>query len=151
MGKLGRLSIGFCLLAALAFAAQCFGQSSLVGEWEGTLNAGGNEVHIAWHVTAGAAGVVTSTFDNKDEGVYGIKVKDLVLTGSKLTLAIDDQVEVNGSAANIRGTFDGTVSADGNEVTGTWTQTDPQEEPPAEIHFKRSAPQAPSTPATPKN
>jgi hypothetical protein len=150
MGKLRRMSIGLCLLAALAFAGKCFGQSSLVGDWEGTLNAGGNEVHLAWHVTATADGGITSTFDNKDEGVYGIKVKETVLKDSKLTLTVDDQVEVNGSSVNIRGAFEGVVSADGSEVSGTWTQTDPQEQPPAEIHLKRNAAQASPAAAAPK-
>lgn len=139
MRRLRRTSVGLCILAVLLWAGRCFGQASLVGDWEGTLNAGGNEAHLVWHVTAGADGAVTSTFDNKDEGVSGIKVKEMALNGSKLTLSVDDQMEVNGETVNIRGTFEGTVSADGNEVTGTWTQTDPQEQPPVEIHLKRSA------------
>jgi hypothetical protein len=151
MGKLRRMSIGLCLLAVLALAGRCYGQSSLVGEWEGTLDANGNELHLVWHVVAGADGAITSTFDNKDEGVSGIKVKEMVLNGSKLTLTVDDQMEVNGSAVNIRGSFEGTVSADGNEVTGTWTQTDPQEEPPTQIQFKRTAGQTVPTAAAPKS
>jgi uncharacterized protein len=126
-------------------------QASLAGEWEGVLNANGNDVHLAWHVTAAADGTVTSTFDNKDEGVMGIKAKITAFKDSKLSIAVDDQIEMNGSMVNIRGTFEATVSADGNEVTGTWTQTDPQEAPPMDLHFKRAgAPAAPAA-AAPKN
>jgi hypothetical protein len=114
----------------------CRAQASLAGDWEGILNASGTEVHVAWHVTAAADGTVTSTIENKDEGVSGIKVKQAELKDSKLTFTVDDQIEVNGETVNVKGTFEGTVSADGNEVTGTWTQMEP-EQPPMEIHFKR--------------
>jgi hypothetical protein len=137
----------FILAALLVFlsGSLCRAQASLAGEWEGVLETGGNEVHLAWHVTAAPDGTITTTFDNKDEGVMGIKAKITSFKDSKLSIAVDDQVEVNGQALNIRGSFEGTVSADGSEVSGTWTQTDPQEEAPMELHFKRAA--APAAPA----
>jgi uncharacterized protein len=142
------------VLAALLFVLSgslAHAQALLAGDWEGVLNANGNDVHLAWHVTAAPDGTVTSTFDNKDEGVMGIKARITSFKDSKLSIAVDDQVEVNGSMMNVRGTFEATVSADGNEVTGTWTQTDPQEEPPMELRFKRAgAPAAPAA-AAPKN
>jgi hypothetical protein len=141
------------LVAALLIAfssAFCHAQASLAGEWEGVLEVGGQEVHLAWHVAAAADGTVTTTFDNKDEGVMGIKAKITEFKDSKITVAVDDQVDVNGQTLNIRGTLVGTVSADGNEVSGTWTQTDPQEQPPAELKLKRAtAPAAPAA-AAPK-
>ena len=136
----------FALIAASIVLSSvfCHAQAALAGDWEGTLSVGGNEAHIVWHVMVAADGTVTSTFDNKDEGVLGIKVKEMSLKDSKLTLTVDDQVEVNGSAVNIRGAFEGAVSADGNAVTGTWTQSDPEPEPPMELQLKRTgAPAAP--------
>ena len=125
----------------------CRAQASLVGDWEGILNANGTEIHVAWHVAAAADGTVTSTIENKDEGISGIKVKQAELKDSKLTFTVDDQVEVNGETVNVKGTFEGTVSSDGNEVTGTWTQMEP-EQPPMEIHFNRvSAAGSMATPA----
>lgn len=123
-------------------------QASLAGDWEGTLDANGNEVHIAWHAAVGADGAFTSTFDNKDEGVNGIKAKLVEFKDSKITMSVDDQAEVNGSVINIRGTFVGTVSADGNEITGTWTQTEP-EQGPMDIRLKRVTPAAAPKPAQP--
>ena len=120
----------------------CRAQASLAGDWEGILNASGTEVHVAWHVTAAADGTVTSTIENHDEGVSGIKVKQMELKDSKITFTVDDQIEVNGQTLNVKGTFEGTVSADGNEITGTWMQTEPEEQPEAEIHFKRASPAA---------
>ena len=145
MRELMRVKYVLIVLSLVATAAVGRAQASLAGDWEGILNANGTEVHIAWHVTAAADGTITSTFDNHDEGVSGIKAKLVEFKDSKVTLTVDDQVEVNGSMVNIRGTFVGTVSADGNEVTGTWTQTDP-EQGPADIHLKRVSGQA--APAT---
>ena len=42
--------------------------------------------------------------------------------------------------------FAGKLSSDGNEITGTWTQTDPAQ-PPAPIELKRSATQPAAAPA----
>ena len=142
------------ILAALLLvlsASFCHAQASLAGDWEGVLNAGGNDIHIAWHVTSAPDGTVTSTFDNKDEGAMGIKAKITAFKDSKLSIAVDDQIAMNGSMVNVRGTFEGTVSADGSEVTGTWTQTDPQEAPPMDLHFKRMAASAAPAAAAPKN
>ena len=142
----------FVLAAALFVVASsyCHAQASLAGEWEGVLEVGGQEIHLAWHVTAAPDGTVTTTFDNKDEGVMGIKAKITEFKDSKITVTVDDQVEMNGQTLNIRGSLVGTVSADGNEVSGTWTQTDPQEAPPSDLHLKRTpAPAAPAA-AAPK-
>ena len=46
-----------------------------VPDWNGTLDAGGNVIHVAWHLTVATDGAATSTLDNIDESVYGIKVK----------------------------------------------------------------------------
>ena len=142
----------FILAALLVFlsGSLCRAQASLAGEWEGVLEAGGNEVHIAWHVTAAPDGTVTTTFDNKDEGVMGIKAKVTEFKDSKITVAVDDQVDVNGQTLQIRGTLVGTVSADGNELSGTWTQTDPQEQPPSDLKLKRTTAQAAPAAAAPK-
>ena len=142
MGRLLAVASVVAVVSIFGVVPNCRAQASLAGDWEGILNADGHEVHVAWHVTAAADGTVTSTIENHDEGVSGIKVKQAELKDSKITFTVDDQIEVNGETLNVRGTFEGTVSADGNEITGTWTQTEPQEQPQAEIHFKRVTPAA---------
>lgn len=127
------------------FLSPAFGQSPLAGDWLGTLNAGGNQMRIAWHVTAGADGSLTSTVDNLDESILGIKVRNLQGKGSDITFSVDDTVEVNGEQVDIRGSFTGKLSADQTEVTGTWTQTAPQEDGPDPLELKRQA--APAAPA----
>lgn len=135
-------SIFRCALSAvlaLSLSPLCLAQATLVGEWHGTLEANGNTMHVLWHVVAAADGSVTSTFDNVDENINGIKVKSMTVEGSKITLAVDDQVEANGETINIKGSFAGTLSEDGKEVTGNWTQDEPQQGP-LEVHFVRDAP-----------
>jgi uncharacterized protein len=151
MRRLQPLKFVLIVLSIVLSGSFCYAQASLAGEWEGILNANGNQIHIAWHVTAAADGTVTSTFDNKDEGVMGIKAKVTAFKDSKLSITVDDQMEVNGSYVNIRGSFEGTVSADGTEVAGTWTQSDPEPQPAMELHFKRTGGQAAPAAAAPKN
>lgn len=124
-------------LFALASSHICSAQAELVGEWQGTLVAGEQNFRIAWHVEKAADGSVTSTFDNLDEGAFGVKIKSLSLKDSDLKLTVDDQVQVKGEAVHNSGSFAGVLSKDGNEVSGTWTQTDPQPGS-AELHLTRA-------------
>jgi len=140
------LKLSVPALLALVLTPASIAQAILAGTWEGTLDAGGTTFHIAWHAVAGSGGTLTSTFDNVDQNIYGIKVKSTSLKGSDLTMSVDDTVNVNGQDMAIRGDLVAKVNADGTEVTGTWTQTEP-EQPPAPITLKRTAPQAASTPA----
>lgn len=141
------------LLLTLALTPFCSAQSQLVGEWSGSLDIGGQTAHILWHVVKAADGTITSTYDNVDEGITGIKVKTLTVTGAKVTAVVDADMQINGQDVTIAGNFEGTLSGDGNEVAGTWTQTEPQQAPPADITFKReqAAPAAAPAPASPKD
>jgi len=124
-------------LFALIFAPPSIAQANLAGEWQGSVDTGNGTFRVAWHAIAAADGKLTSTFDNIDQNIYGIKVKSTALNGSDLTMSVDDTVTVNGAEVPIRGELVGKVSADGNEVKGTWTQTDP-EQSSVPIELKRS-------------
>jgi fermentation-respiration switch protein FrsA (DUF1100 family) len=124
-------------LAALALSLASRAQSPITGDWQGTLNAGDAHFRIAWHVVAAKDGSITSTLDNLDQSIYGIKVKSTVLNGSSLTLAVDDTIQANGEEINVRGSFEGTLDKDATEVKGTWSQSEPAE-PPAELDLKRA-------------
>ena len=140
------LKLSVPAMLALVLTPASIAQASLAGNWEGTLDAGGTTFHIAWHAVAASDGTLTSTFDNVDQNIYGIKVKTTSLKGSDLKMSVDDTVSVNGEDMAIRGELVAKVNADGNEVTGTWTQTEP-EQPPAPITLKRTAPKAEGAPA----
>jgi pimeloyl-ACP methyl ester carboxylesterase len=135
-------------LAALALSPLCRAQSQIIGDWQGTLTAGGTPFRIAWHVTAAKDGSLTSTLDNIDQSIFGIPVKSIALDGSRLTLIVDDVIQVNGESVNLRGTLEGTIDKDASELKGTWTQSEP-EQPPAELSLKRVHAQAAANPAVP--
>lgn len=124
------------ILFTLAWTPICFAQTQLVGEWSGAISMNGQTERILWHVVKAADGSVSSTYDNVDEGVTGIKVKSLTIDGTALKAAVDDVIHVQGQDVPVAGTFVGTLSNDGNEVRGTWTQTEPPQ-PPSDITFKR--------------
>ncbi len=133
---------------ALAISPRSSAQAQLVGEWSGSISTPQGNGHLLWHVVKASDGSITSTYDNVDEGVNGIKVKSLTLNGSELSVVIDDVIHPNGQDVSLAGTFAGTLSKDGNEITGKWTQTQPDEEPPMEITFHRDqATPAQATPA----
>jgi hypothetical protein len=131
---------------AIVLTPFCNAQANLAGDWQGTLDAGGNTMHVAWHVVAGPDGGFTSTLDNIDENVFGIKVKSTTIQGSNISLTVDDQIDVNGEAINLRGSFTGTVAQNGSEVNGTWTQEDPPQAP-LEVHFVHTPQAASSQPS----
>ena len=89
---------------------------SLAGDWQGTLDANGTTFHLVWHVTAAADGTFTSTFDNLDEGVYGIKAKTTTIKGSDVTAEVDDTVQANGQHMKVSGSLVGKLNADGTEM-----------------------------------
>ena len=128
------LKVFVASLLAIAVAPFSAAQANLAGDWNGTLDAGGNVVHVAWHLAIAPDGTQTSTLDNIDEGVYGIKVKSTTIKGADVALWVDDTVQANGQDLHLVGSFAGKVSSDGKEVTGTWTQVEPQQGE-LEVHF----------------
>lgn len=140
--KFASLKLFVPAIFSLALTPICFGQANLAGDWNGTLNAGGNIMHVAWHLTVSADGALTSTLDNIDENVFGIKVKSTTINGSDVALSVDDTIQANGEDIHLVGSFAGKVSEDGKEVKGTWTQTEPQQSE-IEVDFVHAAQPAP--------
>jgi hypothetical protein len=145
-GSLARL--GMILFFGMAFSAVGGAQAQLAGDWQGTLTANGTPFRIVWHVTADSGGILTSTLDNLDQGIFGIKVKWTSVKGSTLTLSVDDTVQINGEAVQVIGSYVGTLSADSTGVSGIWSQSEPQE-PPAQLDMKHVPAVMTADPATP--
>jgi uncharacterized protein len=82
------------------------------GDWQGTLNAGGAELRLALHIQKGDDGNYKATMDSLDQGANGIPITSMSLEDSKLTFTAD----------SIQGSYEGTVSADGAAIGGTWSQ-----------------------------
>jgi fermentation-respiration switch protein FrsA (DUF1100 family) len=102
------------LLLFALFPALLCGQS-VIGDWQGSLAVGGSGLRVVFHFTQTSAGALHATFDSLDQDAKGIAVSSVTLKGSKLSLA----------SAAVNGTYEATLSADGNTLDGTWTQGSP--------------------------
>jgi fermentation-respiration switch protein FrsA (DUF1100 family) len=135
-------------IVALVLLPVCRAQSPAAGDWQGTLIAGDTHFRVGWHVVAGKDGSLTATIDNPDQGIFGVPVKTMTLKDTNITQTIDTQIQINGNSVPVKGTFEGTIDKEATGIKGTWTQTDPPQEP-AEVDLKRVPAQAAPTPAAP--
>jgi len=103
-----------CCLTLLA-SAILHAQSGIEGNWQGTLDVGAVKLRLGLHVTKNGSGEFTSTFDSIDQGAMGIPLK--VTTFSTNTLHFE--------LPSAHVTYDGKLSADGNEIIGTFVQGAP--------------------------
>ena len=142
--SVARLSI--LAVAALTLTPFCSAQAKLAGDWQGTFQQNGVTFRLVWHVTAAPDGSLTSTFDNIDESIFGIKARKTTVKGSDVHVEIDDVINPNGQEIKLKGSFDGTLNKEEDELTGTWTQIDPPQDS-LQITFKHGAAQPPAVPA----
>lgn len=127
-------AIGLLLAAWAPPAAR--GQAELAGDWQGTLSAGGAELRLVLHLTAGKDGALTGTLDSVDQGALGIAVSSIAVKGAAFNMTADA----------VHGSYVGTVNKDSTEIDGTWTQG-----PPLTLNFKRAASQAAAQAALPSD
>ena len=85
----------------------------LVGSWHGGLEVGGGaSLTIVFNISQDADGAFTGTMDSPDQGAIGIPLTSVTIEGSSVTVSI--QV--------IQGTYTGTLSDEGDQLSGTWSQ-----------------------------
>lgn len=89
-------------------------QEAWIGDWSGTLAAGGGQLRLVLHVAAGGAGVpgLKATMDSPDQGGYGIPASDVSPAGDSLIVVF----------ASIGGRYAGARDATGDTLSGTWSQ-----------------------------
>ena len=112
--------VSFLLALSLGwgFRGLAFGRApqasakGIEGDWQGTLKPGGAELRLALHIAKADDGSYKATMDSIDQGANGISVTSMSLKDSKLTFTVD----------SVRGSYEGTVSADGTAISGTWSQ-----------------------------
>lgn len=85
--------------------------SDIDGDWEGTLNAGGVALRVAFHLLTFEDGM-TATMDSLDQNAMGLPVGSVTRNGTKLELEMKQ----------IAGGFSGTIDAARATIDGTWTQ-----------------------------
>jgi hypothetical protein len=94
---------------------------NLAGDWIATLRMGPAEVRVLLRIKNGAAGRFEATLDGIDQGLKDVPVSDINLavhegssgkTTSKLAFTV----------VSLRASYSGMLSADGEEIDGTWSQ-----------------------------
>ncbi len=111
--------------------------STLVGDWLGTLDAGGQQLRLLVHLSAADDGTVSGTMDSIDQGANGIPITEATLVDGTVSLAVPA----------VGGGFEGQLSEDGESIVGTWTQGPNQL--PLTITRTDEEPEAPSRPQEP--
>jgi len=90
------------------------GQSntSLEGEWQGTLDAGGSKLRLALKLAKSAEGRFTGTLVSLDQNATGIPISSIDQSGDQIKLQL----------AAIGGSYAGKMDAAGMEIAGEWKQ-----------------------------
>jgi hypothetical protein len=103
-------------LAALVAAATVGAQAQdILGDWQGTLQAGPAEFHLLVHISKTGDGSLKATMDSLDQGAMGIPISTMVLKDSTLTF----------TSPTIHGSYRGKVNAGATSIEGAWTQGQP--------------------------
>jgi hypothetical protein len=96
----------------------------IAGDWQGTLSAGPVQLRLVLHITAAADGSLSGTLDSVDQGALGLPVSGIAVKDASFGFNVD----------TVHGSYAGTLSKDGTEIDGTWTQG-----MPLPLNFKRAA------------
>jgi hypothetical protein len=86
----------------------------VVGTWQGKLaNGMGGEIRVVLKIARSAEGALTATMDSPDQNSTGIPVAKVTFEDPKVTLDV----------AAVKGSYEGTLDATKDEMTGTWRQS----------------------------
>ena len=84
----------------------------LEGNWNGTLEVGGQKLRLLLKVRQGDGGKLSATIDSLDQGADDIPVSSIEQSGDQVKLGL----------SIISASYQGKMNADGSEVTGEWQQ-----------------------------
>ncbi|HMJ63237.1 MAG TPA: serine hydrolase domain-containing protein [Bryobacteraceae bacterium] len=101
------------LFVAIAAQAQPKKPSPVDGIWLGTLHAGPASLRIQVHVTSDDVGNEHCTLDSLDQGAVGLECENPKLNGNEFSFEVP----------LVHGSWSGTLSGDGKELHGTWSQS----------------------------
>src|SRR5215471_18925795 len=102
------IAVGLIVASAVLVSAQA---QDIAGDWQGTLDAGVAQLRLVLHITKNADGSLHAALDSVDQGANGIPAS-ITRQESKVHLDLPA----------VRGTYDGTLSADGAAIKGSWSQ-----------------------------
>ncbi len=101
----GRLMLTLMVLAPIALSAHQ--PPAIVGDYAGSLGS----LRAKLHLRLDPDGRLTATLDSQDQGAW-VPCRDVHFDGKSLSF----------TTPTVRGSWKGTVSADGTSLTGTWQQ-----------------------------
>jgi putative CocE/NonD family hydrolase len=94
-------------------AAKPASSKNLAGEWNGTLDAGGQKLRLVLKVSKGSGDKLTGTIDSLDQqGANDIPISSVEQSGDQVKLEL----------AGIGASYQGKMNAEGSEITGEWKQ-----------------------------
>ena len=100
-----------CAQTAPAAQSTAHARDDIAGNWQGTLQAPQRALRIVMKIAKTDKGWSASMY-SIDQGAQPVKASSVTLDGSTFKCAVD----------LIGGDYQGTLSADGNSIAGTWTQ-----------------------------
>lgn len=107
----GELPLEFSRGAAEPEKKRTAKPSDIDGDWQGTLEAGGNALRLVLHIMNYEDGLA-ATMDSLDQNAMGLRATTITRKGNKLNF------EMKGIGGSYEGTFDPQLTA----LTGTWSQ-----------------------------
>ena len=121
-------TLAICLLACLcmqmaeaqtpqakgAAANSTTATPGVVGDWRGTLTAGGQQFRLVLKVTRTPAGGLAATLDSPDQSATDLLLEDVTYADRILRFEF--------RAGPTPAVFEGALSRDGTEVAGSWQQ-----------------------------
>jgi len=115
-------TVVFCAAFILGVACDVAAQTApagasgdLAGEWSGVL---GGQLHLVVTITKGDGGAMSGTLNSVDQHAM-LAVANAKLSGTTTHFEVP----------RVGGVYEGKMSADGNAISGTWTQTGVRAQP----------------------
>lgn len=81
--------------------------------WQGALDVGGVKLRLVLKISKNPDGTLKATLDSVDQGAMNLPVDSIVIENKTMRFVMK----------SINGSYEGTLSEDGTEVIGTWTQS----------------------------
>jgi len=116
------------IAALVLMSSRMLSAQDLTGDWQGTLGDAPRQLRVVLHIekTESSSWKATlASIDQTPDWGAGMPIDSVTVEGTSVKLAI----------AALRGSYDGTIAADGNSIVGTWTQGRP-----APLMFARATP-----------
>ena len=114
--KLNRKTLWVCVLATLFAGRLQAHAQDIIGNWQGTLTPPqGKPLRIVLQVTRDDSGALKAKDYSIDQSPEGFTADSITVQDSTVKFAL----------TVFHGSYEGKLSADGNSITGTWTQNSP--------------------------